>query len=64
MTKGLKEAPRPQRNPDAIPREGKGAQEAKKDMKAAQIQKMDEHAIPLEELCSRFSVNIETGLSS
>lgn len=48
----------------AIPREGKGAQEAKKDMKAAQIQKMDEHAIPLEELCSRFSVNIETGLSS
>jgi hypothetical protein len=36
----------------------------KKDQKAGEIQKMDEHSIPLEELCYRFGLNLETGMTT
>lgn len=34
------------------------------DEKAGEIQKMDEHRIPLDELCFRFGVNLESGLTT
>ena len=72
LSKGLNpDVPRPQRNPEskslltsAVPKSGKAGESAKADEKANQIQGMDEHRIPLEELCYRFGTNLETGLST
>lgn len=46
------------------PKNAKEAEEKKAGDKAAEIQKMDEHRIPLEELCYRFGTNLEAGLST
>lgn len=43
--------------------EGKAAQDEKAQEKANQIQKMDEHKIPLEELCFRFQTDLENGIT-
>ncbi len=32
--------------------------------KAGEIQKMDEHKIPLDELCHRFGTHLENGLTT
>lgn len=46
------------------PKNVKEADEKKKSEKANEIQNMDEHKIPLEELLYRFGANLETGLTT
>ena len=36
----------------------------KKDAKAGEIANMDEHRVPLEELCFRYGTNLEAGLTT
>lgn len=63
----------PERNPttnvntfltSVPPKNEKEAVEKKKGEKANEIQNMDEHKIPLEELLYRFGANLETGLTT
>lgn len=42
----------------------KESENRKKDEKARDIQAMDEHRISLEDLCLRFGVNLEVGMTS
>ena len=46
------------------PKNQKEVEEKKKNEKANEIQNMDEHKIPLEELLYRFGTNLETGLTT
>lgn len=65
ITKGLNpDVPRPNPQPVAPPKNDKEADARKANQKASEISKMDEHRIPLEELCYRFGTNIETGLTN
>lgn len=48
---------------DLPPKDEKEKQNQKAEDKAARIQAMDEHRIPLEELCYRFGTNVDTGTS-
>ena len=50
---------------DVIPTEdNKEARNLKADQSANNIQKMDEHRIPLDELCFRFGTSLERGLTT
>lgn len=46
------------------PKNEKEVDEKKKNAKANEIQGMDEHKIPLDELLYRFGSNLETGLTT
>ena len=48
-----------------MPKEdNKEARNIKAEEQASNVQKMDEHRIPLEELCYRFGTNIEAGMTT
>lgn len=65
MSKGLNpDVPRPVNQNPTPPKNEKDAEGRKANEKASEIQKMDEHRIPLEELCYRFGTNLEAGLST
>jgi len=65
LSKGLNpDVPRPVNQGQPPPKNEKELEGRKADEKASEIQKMDEHRIPLEELCYRFGTNLETGLTS
>lgn len=72
MSRGLNpDAPAPYQPPkrnsfinSAAPINEKEAEFRKKDDKAKEIQGMDEHRIPMEELCYRFGINLDTGMTT
>lgn len=65
LENGQKYTPRPEKRPDVVPAEdNKEARNIKADQSANSIQKMDEHRIPLEELCFRFGTSVERGLTT
>jgi len=58
-TKGLNpDAPRPQPVNKGEPLDEKEAEKMKAKEKAGEIQKMDEHKIPMDELCHRFGTSL------
>lgn len=65
ISKGLNpDVPRPKNAPTAPPKNEKEAEVRKANEKASEISSMDEHRIPLEELCYRFGTSVEAGLTS
>ena len=72
MSRGLNpDVPAPYQPPkrssfihSAAPINEKEAEFLKKDDKAKEIQGMDEHRIPMEELCYRFGINLEAGMTT
>jgi len=64
-SKGLNpDAPRPKNENPLPPKDEREKQNQKAGEKANRIQSMDEHKIPLEELCYRFGTSLELGLTT
>lgn len=63
MSKGLNpDAPKPRKVHTEKPKNEKELENRKAEERAGQIQNMDEHKIPLEELVHRFGTSLENGM--